>query len=176
MENNKYYTPTSIDEFFVGLEYEWKSEENNRYHSKYNTPSKEWTSDIFNGRYDEMDGSEVDSLMKFFDGNSKIEIRIPYLNKESITALGWKPQTVLHAFEEQFTATEHKFIEGYTINKNSNETFILHLQQKSTNRYVIYKQTEYNQHSGNWEQELLFVGILKNQGELMKVMKQMDYE
>jgi len=93
MENDgKYYTPT-IEEFYVGFEYEVKKEES-------------W----FRCFYSQ--GSLVDIYYKYNDDLDSIDfevdtIRVKYLDQEDIESLGWRFEKKHAGLEEfQFTTDE----------------------------------------------------------------------
>lgn len=72
MENTKYYTPT-IDEFYVGFEYE-----------EINIISNKWCSETF----------QLHEEWLYIDNDIKQNtVRVKYLDKEDIESLGWNCET-----------------------------------------------------------------------------------
>lgn len=71
-QGNKYYTPT-IDEFYVGFEYEFKT-------------LKGWELRIFNSD----DGGYYNNVCETKEGISDGNIRVKYLDKEDIESFGFE--------------------------------------------------------------------------------------
>lgn len=79
-EENKYYTP-SIDEFYVGFEFEYKMDDGL---GNYN-----WLDFTFNNSANIKQGF-IFSIDNIFEDIKEEYIRVKYLNKEDIESLGWK--------------------------------------------------------------------------------------
>ena len=149
---DKYYTP-EIEEFHIGFEYEYEDiNESGSTTSWYKTVIKENECYI------------IDQHLKYSDD---LNLRVKYLDKEDIESLGFISSNVIDVLKE-----EDEFIKGFEKN-----TYILYIQEDK--KLVIYNQKEYdisNKITGNWTEEILFKGLIKNKSELIKLLKQLGIE
>lgn len=147
-QESKYYTP-KIKEISVGFECE-KS---------------------FCGSFSLCKITECDLLYltrdKWEDDGIKEDIsiyRVKYLDEDDIVSLGFGKQTTPNVFNDD------EFIDGFTLTiDESNEIFLY----KDNLDVKIAKQTVYNQTTGNWTDELLFQGKIKNKSELKRLLEQL---
>jgi hypothetical protein len=115
--DNKYYIPT-IEEFYVGFEYEykhpigWKKEK-----MSWESPHEIFSDAIF---------------MK--------TVRVPYISKEDIESLGWKYDKLENGWLEYKLIKNNKF---YTLFKTKSNNYIVTLTfekaPNSNNIYYIFK-------------------------------------
>lgn len=92
-EEKKYYTPT-IEEFHVGFEYEYKSEDGK--YSTFANSKGEWIKKTFENEaeYGMEELTEFQSIESALQNEYKRygDVRVKYLDKEDIEALGWEKQ------------------------------------------------------------------------------------
>ena len=159
-QENNYYTP-SIEEFYIGFEFEFYSVEGNLLHRKDDVT--EWKSD----KCDEDWLNILCSDYEHEDETIHEHYRVKYLNSKDLTELGFEEEYVPNCY------TEDDDIQlGYALYLNEDDCIILHYGDK-TRLVGIVKQHVYNQHSGNWTANELFKGTIKNKSELIKLMKQL---
>jgi len=153
---DKYYNPI-IEEFHQGFEYEiWES---------FAYTKENWIKETF--QFVDKDeiwlGEDPTNILAMYE-NRGDEIRVKYLDKEGIESLGFISSNVIDVLKE-----EAEFIKGFEKN-----TYILYIQEDK--KLVIYNQKEYdisNKITGNWTEEILFKGYIKNKSELIKLLKQL---
>jgi len=147
MEDNKYYTP-EIEEFHIGFEYEFKG-------------SIMWHKFCYKGIdfINEHGKDELISEIKL--GN----IRVKYLDKEDIESLGWNltRHSVVKEYSEDKTKFRFKPIEGL-IEYSFNGRFLLSTEDN-------FKTIAIRSLGG-----LMFIGVIKNKSELVKLMNQLGIE
>jgi hypothetical protein len=152
-EESKYYTPEK-EECYIGFKYELNGAE-----MKTPNNSHGWESVVF--------GQNLNDFLMPTNPNydlMKRNIRVKYLDKKDIESCGWHALTVIDGAND---GDELNYIDGYEI-----KDFVLH---KKENLYFIYERKEYhesNKATGNWQQNTLFQGTIKNISELKKIMKQ----
>ena len=140
---DKYYEP-DLEEFHQGFEYEYGTKLNQDFL---------WTKMSF--------GFDLLRLSPESPTLNK-NIRVKYLSQEDIESLGFISSNVIDVLKE-----EDEFIKGFEKN-----TYILYIQEDK--KLVIYNQKEYdisNKITGNWTEEILFKGYIKNKSELKFILK-----
>lgn len=145
---NKYYTP-DIEEFYVGFECEY-----------YNDYSKQWYNHIM-----DKDDWYVDEYGEYNESNPLKNIdnlRIKCLDSEDIESLGFKK-----SYAPSYITDE--IIELYSIG-NEEDWYNLEFQD---NNIIITKCHIYNEVTGNWNQDCIFMGVVKNKSELKKLLTQL---
>jgi hypothetical protein len=143
---NKYYTP-EIEEFYIGFEYELLETYGEE---------KLWAQlDI--------DHSDNFPIHLIEDQLNDELIRVKYLDSEDIESLG---------FEKSYTPSyiTDEMIELYSIG-NEEDWYNLEFQD---NNVIITKCHMYNEVTGNWNQDCIFTGVIKNKSELKKLLTQLE--
>ncbi len=145
---NKYYTPT-IDEFYVGFEYEWNN----------SNEDNEWRSSIANV---EDCYYAVRDIEQYIDYNN---YRVKYLDKEDIESLGWKfiGKTIDNWYE--LVIDRPAVMSAYT-----NSRYVLQHDFR-TNQGVVIMAYDYS--SGETGEHDIYRGSCKNKSELKKLLKQL---
>lgn len=149
---DKYYTP-ELNEFHVGFECEWQCKIRNETWSKQICDT-----DLINIAYDAIEHADEEEPFEE-------QFRVKYLDKEDIESLGFISSNVRDVLKE-----EAEFIKGF-----KKDTYILYIQEDK--KLVIYNQKEYdisNKITGNWTEEILFKGYIKNKSKLIKLLKQLQ--
>jgi len=150
---NKYYTPT-IEDFCFGFEYQIKCYETDAY-------LKKWVdfNNIIN--LEEKDNSFYKSLSEFKFQLNNGNIRVKHLDREDIESLGFQFTNVIELINDSF-------VEGF----EKDNVVVYELNGK----WIIYIEKEYdesNKITGNWADDVLFKGIIKNKSEFKKLMVQL---
>lgn len=146
-EQEKYYTPT-IEEFYVGFEYEalnsneWLFQE-----SEFGWKNILWEPRLV---------SQNMFIENIYLAILKKWIRVKYLDKEDIESLGWK----FYASKEEFDS--YDLSTGDDL-KNTKENQWNLRQSKKSNKLYIHQGT-------NW---VRFFGTIKNKSELKRLMLQL---
>lgn len=148
MEENKYYTP-SIEEFYVGFEYEeldW--DEFSREFGENSTHSfkeREW-----------LEYLNLKAMAKHLETHPN-EIRVKYLDKEDIESFEFKSCGQL--------GIPYGIGDGYL---TPDEEFCM-IDHKKDNWYTISKKNKPNIYTN------VFAGKIKNKSELAKILKMTGY-
>lgn len=146
MEEMKYYTPT-IEEFHVGFEYEYKSEDGS--YSTFADSKGEWKKKIFNNEaeYDYEELTEFQSIESALQDEYKRygDVRVKHLDKEDIESLGWN-----------FAANQMSKWDAFRLN----DKVLEYLEED--NQVHIYKISPY---------VCLFQGTIKNKSRLRLIMQ-----
>jgi hypothetical protein len=145
-EDNKYYTP-SIEEFYVGFEYE---KFDNREASYSNFPKEFIRTNWHRFKYD------LKSIRLSQLGTHLFEktIRVKYLDQEDIESLGW-------------VDGETRGLSGFFINPNTDDEFQMYLHDNLGDGYWYIEIYDY-------KADFIFRGNIKNKSELSKLMKQLN--
>ena len=149
---DKYYTP-EIEELYVGLECEHTS---HMLAFEVNDTSR-----IYKEKLNQTDLSNY-LIWEIEEGGLEKFIRVKYLDQEDIESFGFISSNVIDVLKE-----EAEFIKGF-----EKDTYILYIQEDK--KLVIYNQKEYdisNKITGNWTEEILFKGLIKNKSELKFILK-----
>lgn len=160
MEENKYYTPT-VDEFYIGFEYELlilKPIRDDRFGimlKKEMFDSKRW--------------SNVSWNVDFTEDLKNGKIRVKYLDKEDIESFGFK-----------FDATRSK-VDGNFVGSYENEKYYLDYSPHNYNgsfnsnvhlRIMKIKDFPITSYQNNYQ--FIYDGIVKNKSELKKLLIQLE--
>ena len=145
MEKEKYYQP-KIEEFHYGFKFEIKEKEIWIKMSFWDgiCPSgadREWLNDLICNE----------------------EIRVPYLSKEDIESLGFKPWENI---ENKVSAHIFGYREGFSFVGNSSP-YRLYVDYK-TNKVAIKEPLS--------DGQFIFRGIIKNKSELKKLMQMLEIQ
>ncbi len=141
--NDKYYTPT-LDEFFIGFEYEGYRDEFCPDHKK------EWI-DLTFGRWTSPNSHK--KLLELIESN---KVRVKYLDKEDIESLGFKYDNYYKTESHSKDLTGSKLGYSITITKcYGNEYCIYHIHPDG-NKSVIFR------------------GVIKNVSILKKLLQQLN--
>ncbi len=146
--DNKYYTP-SIEEFYVGFQFEYLDKNKWIETNNFVDSLTEW---------DTESTYTVKSMIQ--DG----EIRVKYLDKEDIESCGW---VLINEIKSPFT---NKVLDRYMINKEHgfNTGITWYLNQLDNNWSI--ESNSYSSYGSN-KQNMEF--NIKNKSELQKLMKQL---
>ena len=144
----KYYTPT-IEEFYVGFEYEFNILKDNK-----------WKDFKF------LLGDEFNSLYELDEDINNNLIRVKYLDEQDIIDLKFIKENCLDAYYKD------EIKEGFKLSIDDNTTIVL--IKHGNNKISIVKEYCYNDYSGNTEITFLFYGIIKNKSELKKALKMLN--
>lgn len=160
-EDNKYYTPT-IEEFHVGFEYEYKSEDGS--YSTFADSKGEWKKKIFNNEaeYDYEELTEFQSIESALQDEYKRygDVRVKHLDKEDIESLEWKQLKMKSA-----TAPDITFYRlPYTDPRGNHDSVILSFNPN--NNWVLISLND-TMVPGN----TLFAGTVKNKSRLSLLMQ-----
>ena len=155
---DKYYEP-DLEEFHQGFEYE-------RWSNSAYTPEK-YIKEVFEfvDKDNIWDDDVTNMLACAYNGGDTLRVKL--LDKEDIESLGFISSNVIDVLKE-----EDEFIKGFEKN-----TYILYIQEDK--KLVIYNQKEYdisNKITGNWTEEILFKGYIKNKSELRKLFKMLNID
>lgn len=159
--DNRYYTPT-IDEFYIGFEYE-EYEQCLMYLPDGKTPF--WKQVIFG----EVCEEELDYVYNCLDMNPPT-VRVKYLDKEDIELLGW--EYVDKPWETQIRRLKSEYV-GKDLSNNlhgfyDSDYYYFMSYNHATHSLCIHNNEDYES-STVW-----FDGIIKNKSELKKLMKQLN--
>jgi hypothetical protein len=172
MEDNKYYIP-SIDEFFVGFEYEMYNSESHIWESKVIKNSEHLCYFLF------------DSNNRTWREDCKDVVRVKYLDKSDIESCGFKAE--LNAYQEMSADSQWHA----DLIKEDGTTVVIHfwtydydnnINPKVDSPLTVFKNntTRYNWKKRCWANEpavdLVFNGKVKNLSELRKLLKQIGIE
>lgn len=155
IENNKYYTP-SLEEFYIGFEYE-----------QYNYDDKKFYSDTI------VDCDFMSSDLKYTSDNGfttiieeikKEYIRVKYLDKEDIESLGFT-QSLMHKYI--FISNEYKpyYNNSYKIGINYD-----------INTHIISIFIIFDEYTRNPTKDIICSLLIKNKSELIKLLKQLNIQ
>lgn len=162
---SKYYTPT-IDEFYIGFEYE-----------RYIDSS--WEELIFDIDYEDENWNDLFHTNFCIANNT---VRVKYLDKTDIESLGFVEVKALDEFisisKHTYCLNKSKNIECLTVENNLQN---IPQEQMSWNKpyYLIITNVGniWIVDSGitgpNYQYSKLFSGIIKNKSELVKLLKQL---
>jgi hypothetical protein len=161
---DKYYTP-SLDEFYVGFEYE--------------VVLPQWYIQEFRntivGTNEDLDA--INNCIKLN------RIFVKYLDKEDIEELGFVLEYIPNCYTE-----DDEIQLGHSLRIDEDTSILLHcIFSKNTLKdgvltpcniiqVGITRQHVYNKNTGNWEITHLFLGEIKNKSELKKLLKQLGIE
>jgi hypothetical protein len=142
-KENKYYTPT-IEEFYVGFEYEVAGE----WEEKDQEPKKIWIYRIY---------EQGDLLDLYYNYNpdfdsvtfNKTKLRVKYLDQKDIESLGYE------------------FISETITNEKSHLFF-------KTDRRTLTLFSDYTVAITHYPYTVQFHGKIKNKSELIKILKQVN--
>ena len=185
IEDNKYYTPT-IEEFYVGFEYEFSYLDwpNKEQQSKEDYKSTDpilvtWHKDTFNPYSGKAD--MIKRNPRYIDlWLSSGQIRVKYLDYSDIKDLGFAEVAGSSASKEQ-RATMKFSKGGYNLDYYSwyamgstDPNAVFDYDKATLYRKVIIKHDNADSHlvGGN----TLFNGTIKNKSELVKLLKQLNIE
>lgn len=167
----KYYTP-NIEEFHVGFEYEsYEMYYTHEYDEGTPTWIKRTVTDINQKQFI---GEERYRAIYHVSINNSYEenvewnknIRVKTLDEDDLVDLGWKTAySTSYVMDGQFTLLHSIGEEPKWFNLEKDGKLI-----------VITECTIYNEVSGNWEQESIFRGRVKNKSELRKLMQQLEIQ
>ena len=150
MENEKYYTPT-IEEFYVGFEFEYYCEEGSllsKDDSICEFRNESFDSDWANIMFDEYEHEDKEYI--------KSHYRVKYLDKLDIESLGFKQKD----YNWYFVYEKNKTINLIYMVSKDNEIHIT----IETNLSILETGPFYN----------TFSGIIKNKSELKILLKQLN--
>lgn len=139
-----YYKPT-IEEFFVGFEYECKP------------------IGMTQVEYMKMTYSGSTALLSEFKYS---ELRVKTLDEYDLVDLGWKT-----AYSPSYVMDDQSIL----LHSIGEEPKWFNLE-KDGELIVITECKIYNEVSGNWNQEPVFKGRIKNKSELRKLMQQLEIQ
>lgn len=149
---DKYYTP-SIEEFFVGFEYEYR---NTSWGYLENTKGR-WITEGFiagNLQDGESEVDEIEALIKEGD------VRIKYLDKADIESLDW-----IHDFNLEPIPNRKidPVFEGFSLEKGDKQYMLYYF-----NDHELWIELVVNCSGEGY----IFKGTVKNKSELIKILKQ----
>lgn len=148
---NKYYTPT-IEEFFPGFEYEINDSAINE--NLALRQSVNWYKCKFwNKGVETLDMVDISIECE--------DIRVKYLDKEDVEALGFDKTNEKYKYQ--------KFVKNIDTNTYSELTL------SNENKVVIelYELTGVDSYKEDWSSKIIFEGYIKNKSELKKLLKQL---
>ena len=151
MEDKYYYTPT-IEEFYVGFEFE--------YLSGIDEEGEDWSTRIFDQLYENYDFPILDVGEKLDDS-----FRVKYLDQSDIESLGWKLE---YTKNSPFTGKDlntYKVTKEYGFNTGTTYT----LEQLDNNFYLIKSET----YSSYGSEVYRMSFTILNKSELKKLMQQL---
>lgn len=161
----KYYTPT-IEEFYVGFEYEMKERfTDGTVKTQENFDNAKWVKNIFKV-------GDCPYIERALNGrnseNGICGIRIKCLDENDIIDLKFVEENCLDSYNED------EIKEGFKLSIDDNTTIVL--IKYGNNKISIVKEYCYNDYSGNTEITFLFYGTIKNKSELKKTLKMLNIE
>ena len=148
MDQEEIYYKPSIEEFHVGLEYLCRPK-------TFMTPSEyPYTKSVWLGN---------NSLITEFECS---DLRVKFLNDDDLLELGWKT-----AHSPSYVIDDQSIL----LHSIGEEPKWFNLE-KDGELIVITVCTIYNDVSGNWTQESVFKGRIKNKSELKRLMQQLEIQ
>jgi len=160
---NKYYTPES-SEFFIGFEYEFKSEKSYGYHDKIDCP--DWTQYEFHassGAEDE--ASEFECISQALNGDVGYAVRVKCLDVEDFKGFGFNITALGRSGNSTSLMDTWIFNQKIKYRGNGYECCLLYNNISKWLLITISNKTNEN---------TLFCGFVKNKSELKKLLKQLN--
>lgn len=152
---DKYYTP-SIEEFYVGFEYE-----------AYIPELEVWSKEIFH-----LNESHI-NLIKYVDNQNDStlrRVRVKYLNEKDIRELGWSRDITYYKQQSNSEFLLSAVIGG--IEKNHLVFYIDYFEDKHrVNTSMYNKENNYTIDPRSGTPMFVFSGTIKNKNELKTLMK-----
>lgn len=152
MVNSKYYTPT-IDEFYVGFEYE----------IRFNDVDNIWDKEVFTHDSHDPDYNPYFYIMKWIDNS----VRVKYLDKTDIESLGFIDCTPKNNKKSDYYENRILFKKVWPDIEYPLDSFDFYYLDYNYNTGFITIDN-----GGSYDdRDVYFQGTVKNKSELIKLLK-----
>lgn len=175
METGKFYTP-SIEEFYVGFEYEIGILEIDAVNLKQGKTVGDYIKNIelgiLNAPYKLSWHKSIFEQYDIFDITSSLivknRIRVKYLDKDDIEEYGFKHDPNEDQEETPCQFDIHGYSSGYILDHQDTELKTAYIMYHFPDNFVIIESIV---NCGSGKENMLFRGTIKNKSELEQVLK-----